>query len=411
MKVLVVSSYDSFLRAGDRFARRLEAARGASLSHAIVHLRQGQLSPAQFRAIGLPTLPTEPLGAIVDKARLAPFDVIVLALNGVRTRRFMNSFRQLWNGSDRKRPIVLSLYPGLIFRFHLDGFMSRQSSDLVLLSSKSDVALYNQMLASMGIEQSNATLAGLSFMPSRGEPVPTGSDVVFVGQPTVPAGKLERLYVVERMVSLARRYPDTTFTIKPRHRQGEKTLHRMRYHYQTLIDENRIEVPANLRFSYDSMETVLEHTGLLLTFSSTAALEAMARGIPTRLLTDIGINENIGNFWFMGSGALAQFDDIDPKMPLIVDEAWYQRNASSADDCFPNVLERIDALLDKQEQLGKALPPPHNRLFGRTDAFTRFVTDRDAISKLEDFGDVRISSRLRRLGAALRDGFLRFRLW
>ena len=289
--------------------------------------------------------------------------------------------------------------------------MSRFSSDLVLLNSKSDVALYDQMAASMGLPQSNAVLAGLSFMPSRDQAKPTGSDVVFVGQPTVPAGKLERLYVVERMVALARRHPDTTFIMKPRHRAGEKTLHRMRYHYQHLIDENRIVVPPNLRFSYDFMETVLEKTGLVLTFSSTAALEAMARGIPTRLLTDIGINENIGNFWFMGSGALANFDDIEPGLPLIIDDAWYQHNASSGDDCFPLVLERVDALLDQQRELGHALPPPHDRLFGRSEAYTRFVTERAAVSGLEDFGDVKISSRVRRLGAALRDGLLRFKRW
>ena len=97
----------------------------------------------------------------------------------------------------------------------------------------------------MGDIAANAVLAGLSFLPSRrGEEAPKGTDVVFVGQPTVPAGKIERLYVAEKMVDLARRHPDTQFVIKPRHRPGEKTLHRMRYHYKTLMDEAGIVAPS-----------------------------------------------------------------------------------------------------------------------------------------------------------------------
>lgn len=409
MKILVVASYDSFLRAGDRFARRLEKERDADVSHAIVHLRDGQLSPEQFRAIGVPMVTPEPLDQIVSKRRLADFDIVVLALNGLRTRRFANRFRTLFDANDTRRPVTVSLYPGLIFRFHLEGFMSRMSSDLVLLNSIADKELYDQMVAGMGLNETNSVVGGLSFLPARRPPQADGSTVVFVGQPTVPAGRTERLFVLEELVRFARRHPSTPVCLKPRHRPNEQTLHRMRYHYRTLADEAGLRLPSNLTFSYASMESVLDETGLLLTFSSTAALEAMARGIPTRILTDIGINENVGNFWFMGSGALIELGHVEPGMPFVLDDAWYARNAAAAELCLPRVLERIDHLIDEQRSRGHALPPPHDHLFGRTADFTRYVTNRGSSSDLEHFGDVKRKSRVQRLGGALRKAWKRAR--
>jgi len=51
------------------------------------------------------------------------------------------------------------------------------------------------------------------------------------------------------------------------------------------------------------MAPVLDRNDLCLTVSSTAAVEAMHRGIPTGILVDLGVRELLANQLFLGSGA------------------------------------------------------------------------------------------------------------
>ena len=90
----------------------------------------------------------------------------------------------------------------------------------------------------MGIARSNALWSGLLFLPSENTQVSADGDVVFAAQPTVPAGRLERLYTLTRLIDMARRHPGHNFVLKPRHRPGESTLHKVRYHYVNLLAPN-----------------------------------------------------------------------------------------------------------------------------------------------------------------------------
>ncbi|WP_444547752.1 DUF6716 putative glycosyltransferase, partial [Streptomyces fradiae] len=62
---------------------------------------------------------------------------------------------------------------------------------------------------------------------------------------------------------------------------------------------------------YGNMGRVLDVTDLLVTVSSTAALEALHRGVPTAVLTDLGVREALGNHHFIGSGLLTSWDRLD----------------------------------------------------------------------------------------------------
>ena len=367
--------------------------------------RLGQISPKQFRALGFERpLEAQSIEQVTSKEFLARFDVVIVALNGLRTRRFMTRFQRLWSERDAARPITVSLYPGLIFRFHLEGMQSRMSCDLVLLNSPRDLGLYADMVGSLGADN-NAVLAGLSFLPGSqqreaAEP-PGAGKVVFVGQPTVPAGRDERRYIVDRMIRLARRFPDTEFVIKPRHRPAETTLHKVRHHFAELVDERGKvgSLPGNLGFSYESMADALRETRLCLTFSSTAALEAIGAGIPTRILTDIGINENIGNHFFIGSGLMCDLDDVRPDMPFVLDADWFGNNVAALEDNREAVGARIAELLERQAGAGRALPVSNRRLFGRAPGFTEFVEAERGWPMLEQFGDNKLGrfARLLRL--------------
>jgi hypothetical protein len=58
---------------------------------------------------------------------------------------------------------------------------------------------------------------------------------MFADQPTVPQTREDRLYVYQRLLAYARAHPDRQVVLKPRHRIGEDTFHRMRFHPEVLL--------------------------------------------------------------------------------------------------------------------------------------------------------------------------------
>ena len=91
------------------------------------------------------------------------------------------------------------------------------------------------------------------------------------------------------------------------------------------------------------MGEVLDRTDLLVTVSSTAALESLHRGIPTAVLTDLGIREALGNHHFLGSGCLASWDQLDAGHAPAPDEEWLARQGVAADGPYATRLRRRPA--------------------------------------------------------------------
>ncbi len=98
--------------------------------------------------------------------------------------------------------------------------------------------------------------------------------------------------------------------LKLRTKPGEHTTHIEELPYQKLAQRCR-RLPPNFRLVYGHMGEVLDRTDLLVTVSSTAALESLHRSIPTVVLTDLGVREALGNHHFIGSGCLASWDQLD----------------------------------------------------------------------------------------------------
>ena len=125
----------------------------------------------------------------------------------------------------------------------------------------------------------------------------------------------------------------------------------------SVIDRMTEQIP-NLQLSFKPATRLLRHCGCAITVSSTAALESMAMGVSTRIVSDLGVTETLGNHFFAGSGAVADFEAIrhDPFTPLH-DEDWLQRSGMLPNgvDCF------VSALTDR---LNSDLPPLADRSIG-----------------------------------------------
>lgn len=414
-RVAVIATFDSFLKAAVPYARYFES-RGAHVRHTLLFAREGQISRAQSQGIGVPfhALDVQPLERLATREALECEDVLLLAADGQRTRRFLVRFHDAFRGA-RQRPLVVVFYPGLIFRFHFEGMTSRMGADALCLSSLHDLSLYESALEALGLENTNALALGLASIPSAEERekhvVRRDGPVLFAGQPTVPAGEAERRYVVEQLVGLAERHPDVRWQLKPRLRRGETTLHRVDHHYEDLLEalvsrsSRRVHgrrVPSNLEVTHRPIDALLRECRACLTFSSTAALEAVALGVPTRVLTDVGLHENIGNQFFLGSGLHGALADLDPHdLPFRVDDAWRDRHLRSARDHFGELDARLEALLATQAERGRALLPPHPSLFGRVSAYEAHLASVSSIARAELGQRTPRPSTLRALGRRL----------
>lgn len=172
--------------------------------------------------------------------------------------------------------------------------------------------------------------------------------VVFAAQPSVPESRKDRTYLLNRLIQHARLHPDREVLLKLRSKPGEHTTHIEELPYQKLVQ--KADPPANFRLVYGHMGEVLDRTDLLVTISSTAALESLHRRIPTVVLSDLGVREALGNHHFVGSGCLASWDQLDEGYRPVSDAAWVARQGVAADGSYETAFDvarfRISELLE-----------------------------------------------------------------
>ncbi|WP_371555486.1 hypothetical protein OG416_13260 [Streptomyces longwoodensis] len=287
-----------------------------------------------------------------------PYDVLVLALVGGGVQAVLHGLRRVWE--DRTdRPVVVTGYVGVVYEKLADGLLLRHGADLVLANSRQDADRFRQVYEGVGADASSVTEVALPFLggaPYTGEHEPY--TVVFAAQPSVPETRRDRTYLLERLVRHARLHPGREVLLKLRSRPGEHTTHLEELPYQKLAQ--RLDLPPNFRLVYGNMGEVLDRTDLMVTVSSTAALESLHRRVPTVVLTDLGVREALGNHHFVGSGCLASWDQLDAGHRPVPDEEWVARQGVAADggygSAFDTARERIAELLGRPGGLPPLAP-------------------------------------------------------
>ncbi|MEU0204044.1 MULTISPECIES: DUF6716 putative glycosyltransferase [unclassified Streptomyces] len=286
------------------------------------------------------------------------YDVLVLSLVGGGVQAMLHGLKRVWE--DRtSRPVVVTGYVGVVYEKLADGLLLRHGADLVLANSRQDADRFRAVYEGVGADASAVTEVALPFLggaPYEGENTPY--TVVFAAQPSVPESRKDRTYLLNRLVEHARKHPEREVLLKLRSKPGEHTTHIEELPYQKLVQ--RLEPPANFRLVYGNMGEVLDRTDLLVTVSSTAALESLHRRIPTVVLTDLGIRESLGNHHFIGSGCLASWDQLDAGHRPVPDEEWVARQGVAADGSYESAFdaarERIAKLLDRPGGLPPLTP-------------------------------------------------------
>jgi hypothetical protein len=139
--------------------------------------------------------------------------------------------------------------------------------------------------------------------------------VIFATQGKVPIEKEDRLAILLALDRLAAARPDLRVVVKTRGQKGEFHTHYEPHHYEdlwrSLVASHQVRDRAALEFAGGSMAEQLETAAALVTVSSTAVLEAMARNIPVLLVDEFGVDDKLLNQVFEGSGCLGGLKAVE----------------------------------------------------------------------------------------------------
>ena len=287
-----------------------------------------------------------PAGLVTALGHSAP-DVLVVALPGGGCQAILHL---LATADLPRRPLVVTGYVGVVYEKIAEGLLMRAGADLIAANSPADLDRFRSVLNGAGVDPRCLALTRLPFLGDPGKHEPGGRyTVTFAGQPGVPSSRAHRRYLIERLAEHARTHPGRDVLVKLRSLPGERVTHVETFPYEEFLRGLGSARPANLRTSVADMGEVLERTNLLVTVSSTAAVEAIHRGVPTAVLTDFGVRETLGNAYFLGSGCLTSFDDLDAGAAPVAEARWARRNGLGAG---------VDQLPDRVAELLASGPLP-----------------------------------------------------
>lgn len=373
LRVAVLADSDTRWKWGALTANRIspkESAKSAKLSESAEvsevpdadlrldgFLLRGRATPTarQLKEVGVRADSLREVTAVEFLREMAkePYDILVLALVGGGVQAMLHGLAHVWQGH-AKRPVVVTGYVGVVYEKLADGLLLRHGADLVLANSRQDADRFRAVYEGVGADASSVTEVALPFLGGDAYEKKDPYTVVFAAQPSVPESRGDRTYLLDRLIQHARLHPGREVLLKLRSKPGEHTTHIEELPYQKLAQ--RQDLPANFRLVYGNMGEVLDRTDLLVTVSSTAALESLHRRIPTVVLTDLGVREALGNHHFVGSGCLASWDQLDAGHEPLPDPEWVSRQGVAADGEYVNAFDeargRISALLADGE-----LPP------------------------------------------------------
>ncbi|MBJ7003045.1 DUF6716 putative glycosyltransferase [Streptomyces griseofuscus] len=356
LRVAVLADSDTRWKWGALTARRLTPA--AAEVRLDGYLLRGRATPTarQLQEVGVRADSLSEVTGVefLHAMSQEPYDILVLALVGGGVQAMLHGLRDAWGTGPR--PVVVTGYVGVVYEKLADGLLLRHGADLVLANSRHDADRFRAVYEGVGADASSVTEVALPFLggaPYSGEHEPY--TVVFAAQPSVPDNRRDRTYLLDRLIRHARTHPEREVLLKLRSKPGEHTTHIEELPYQKLVQGK--DVPDNFRLVYGHMGEVLDRTDLLVTVSSTAALEALHRRVPTVVLTDLGVREALGNHHFTGSGCLASWDQLDAGHRPAPDEEWVARQGVATDGSYETAFdaarERIARLLDR----AGGLPP------------------------------------------------------
>jgi len=386
MNIAYVSTFDSFLRSNRILAEAL-AKEGVTGDHLVMRVRMDQITDEQIGTIlGAPAKKVAGMEEIIGLLLQGGYDWVVLSAENTSCRRFFEILQQ--TPFPKGRPLVATIYPGILFRHHYDGFSARMPADLVILNSIKDCRTYEELARTQGRTDGNffnlgpvtiIDTAGFKFAAERRK-------VIFFDQPSVPQTREEKMYVFEQLSRLAESHPHLDFCVKLRVGPKDATLHKGGHGTLDYFSDFNKSLPPGrkpLHLVDGSPRALIAESRLALSVSSTALIEALACGCPSMAVADFGIDEDYGVSYFVGSGISGLLETLDPENPPLASAEWMKENVGNADLQIPVLAARMAADLAEHRKQPKPASSIHPYYGSR--AFYRHAVEkfgaRKAISR------------------------------
>ncbi|MFD6178993.1 MULTISPECIES: DUF6716 putative glycosyltransferase [unclassified Isoptericola] len=323
-RVLAVADSDSYLKWGVWTLARLrdddgadgadgaEAAEGVRVSAVLV---RSPIAPTAGQAAAAvsgtgvgrpPVLGPRALRRLVRRTR--PDVVLVAATGPVAELVAAQVVRALPAG---RRPALLTGLPGMALPATPQGTGWRRWCDAFVVHARVEAAPYVEAFANQGARP-DLVLTRLPFLDDSPTAAPAPvRRVVLAAQAKVPATRAERVALLDGLGGLAA--DGLEVVVKLRARAGERQTHNEAHPLDALWEAEHAglgHAAGAVAFATGPMADQLTPGTALLTVSSTAGLESMARGLPTVFLADFGVGPEQLNEPFAASGCLRRLDDV-----------------------------------------------------------------------------------------------------
>ena len=259
----------------------------------------------------------------------------------------------------RKRPCFVALSPGLEFTPE-SGLVARSVFDVVCTDTEANAA-YLRGREKPGGEGRGPAVVRYNplFVRRRG----TGASgairkIVFFTQSASPCALESRRSVARLLRDVASAHPDKELVIKLRHLSTENRNHTHveAWGYQDLLAAEG-PLPKNMCFEHGSMESILDSADLAVTCTSTAGVEALAKGVRTVFFLSFDRSETDPlvdkmRVFLEGSGSIVDCDQIVAlDLPTLTDD-WLNATLLGG-DAVRDMIAAIDAV-DVESGIGPA---------------------------------------------------------
>jgi hypothetical protein len=332
-RVLAISDSDSYLKWSSATLRALPE----SWSSTQVVVKNPVLPSAeQARTAAGRPVSVLAYSALLRRLQRERPDVVLLAASGPVVAALTAA--PALRAADR--PVLVSGLPGISVPATPRAITLRAGCDVFLLHSHREVAEFTALAAELGVPHTFG-LATLPFLPS-GPPAaadpPADGPLVFAAQAKVPVRREDREQILLALAQTG------SAVVKLRALSTEWQTHHEPWPYPqlyaALVQNGRLESDA-LHFAAGSMTEALAGARGLVTVSSTAALEAMAVGLPVLALSDFGVSEEMINTVFADSGCIGTLADLAAGRLVAADPAWTAANYfhPPADNTWLTVIE------------------------------------------------------------------------
>ena len=426
--VLAVADTDSYLKWSLATLASLPA---GWTSHQVLLRNAVKPSAEQVTAAGRAGVEVVGLARLVALLVRERPDVLLLAATGP----VVTTLTRLPVLRTARRPVLVTGLPGISIPASPRAVLLRRACDLFLVHSRRERVEF-AAVAAVEAPGLGLGLARLPFLPSGETALPrpvrpaaprapgaggrtgrgshavdagAGDDagleeqpapLVFAAQALVPRERVDREAVLRALAAAG------PAVVKLRAAAGEQQTHREAHPYPDLwadlVARGEVE-PERVRFATGSMTAALAGARGLVTVSSTAALEAVALGLPILVADDFGVSAEALNLVFAGSGCTGPLAALatDPAAGSGLahpDPGWLADNYFH-DDEDADWLARLQALVARREAGGL---PPVPRVAPATPVqvlrqHLRLLLSADDLARSE-----RMLSRLRRVRRALR---------